>query len=120
MGVDGRGNRNATLRVFKFKGCYYILAFLVRPPPGHSQDMRNAFPSLPPPNRLGVQKFLRKEFRVSHCDKAFFLESGVERGGNLPAFDGVALETATKTTTGPRCESHRTISVGWLRCWILE
>lgn len=40
-------------------------------------------------------------------------------GGNLPAFDSVALATATKTTS-PQCESRGTILVEWLRSWVLE
>lgn len=47
--MEEQVNHSAILSVSKFN-C--LVAFLVLPPSGHSQDMRNAFPFLPFPNGL--------------------------------------------------------------------
>lgn len=53
-GVGKQSKHSAIFSVAKFKGYYCIVAFLVLPPPSHSQDMRNAFQCLPSPVRLVV------------------------------------------------------------------
>ena len=54
MGVGKQSNHSAILSVSKFKRNYCIIAFLVLPPPGCSQNMRNAFQFLCFPVRLVV------------------------------------------------------------------
>lgn len=112
-------DRTAVLSVLKFKGDYRIVAFLVLPPPSHSQDMRNAFQFLPSPVRLVVQEFLRKERIDSHYNRAFFLEVGwKEVGIFLPL---MVLPEKPPQRPPVRSESHGEPSWwGAFRCWVLE